>query len=375
MHELVVNIIGAGVVRHRCESSEAIFINKRLQRVKGGHGHICAHVPLEIAQKERITDVLLDNCKLTVVDSTHIVDNLNSSAATAAGRLHDPHVRNLDSRRRAAALQIPVLLSDLGEALNEQAILFRKYEGLRTDVEVLTQLSTCSRVPVDASLQKVLARQVLVLGKVIDLLPDTQARVVQLWFAPCPAQVPCVGETQSMGEFLPTVLPVEDASHNVVNLRAVLHDLVVTQRVNISLHWQWSRHGARISIHLVDNALQEDTVEPCTTRGHCIQGLVCRIGRRVIRRAKFRGKLHFQGTNDVTELREQLQGLSKIAIPLWHHLLGSSPAKDVGEVLEYFMVLPDCTRLDQLWVKSNVLKFVAPACDTLRRMCSERVVR
>ena len=28
---LVVNIIGAGVVRHRCESSEAIFINKRLR--------------------------------------------------------------------------------------------------------------------------------------------------------------------------------------------------------------------------------------------------------------------------------------------------------------------------------------------------------
>ena len=130
---------------------------------------------------------MLNDRELAIVDSTDVINDLNSPSAAAAGRLHDPHVWcRLSSGWRAASLQIAVFFSNFRETLDEQAILFRKHKRFGADVEVLRQLATCSRVPVNASLQKVFASQVLVLRKMIDFLPDAQTRIVQFGLAPCP---------------------------------------------------------------------------------------------------------------------------------------------------------------------------------------------
>mmetsp|Transcript_73437 Transcript_73437/g.215376 ORF Transcript_73437/g.215376 Transcript_73437/m.215376 type:complete len:300 (+) Transcript_73437:685-1584(+) len=279
VHKLVVDGVGIRGVRHRGEAGKPILVDEGLQGVEGCDCHIRAHVPLVVAKEERVADVLLDDRQLPVVHGPHVVDHLNPAAAAAACRLHDPEVGDLlrlaGGRHHRGllvllgpllALEVPVLLGHLREALDEEAVLLRQHKGPRADVEVLGVLPGALGVPVDEPLQAVLSRQVLVLWEVVDLLPATQARVVQLWLAPGPAEVPAVGQAQPVRKLLPAILLMEDARHDVVDLRAALDHLVVLQAAHVpgSLgHRSWDRFRRGVR-HLVDDTLEEDAVEAST---------------------------------------------------------------------------------------------------------------
>ena len=124
MHELVVYVFFAGIVGHCRETSKTIFVHKRLKRIEGRHCHVGSHVPLEAPKQVRITNILLDDGQLTIVDCTNIIDHLDPPSTTAPCRFHDPHVGNFGFGRFGcgATLQVSILFSDSSKTLDERAI-------------------------------------------------------------------------------------------------------------------------------------------------------------------------------------------------------------------------------------------------------------
>mmetsp|Transcript_7050 Transcript_7050/g.17490 ORF Transcript_7050/g.17490 Transcript_7050/m.17490 type:complete len:241 (+) Transcript_7050:755-1477(+) len=233
---------------------------------------------------------------------TDIIDDLDAAAAAAAGGLHDPEVGSLllaifgpcgirtggtsscgGAAKAASGATLPgrassaadggsslcflVLLLDLRKTLDEERVLFWKNKGSRADRKELGQLTACSRVPVDTTLQAIFAREVFVLREVIDFLPRAQPRVVQLGLAPSPAQVPDIRQTEPVGQLLPTLHSVEHPCNDVVDFGPILHDLVIPHGEDVLSCWQRPWHPFLRNIrHLVDDALQEDTIQPCPPR-------------------------------------------------------------------------------------------------------------